>query len=48
MKTLLPRSPRAFAALYRGKGYDGFWLKVAGKTHEEMVKVVESSLTVKR
>jgi hypothetical protein len=28
-----------------GKGYDGFWLKVAGRTHEEMVKVVESSIT---
>ena len=28
-----------------GKGYDGFWLKVAGKTHEEMVKVVASSIT---
>jgi len=28
-----------------GKGYDGFWLKMAGRTHEEMVKVVENSIT---
>lgn len=28
-----------------GKGYDGFWLKVAGRTHEEMVNVVKSSIT---
>jgi uncharacterized protein DUF5069 len=28
-----------------GKGYDGFWLKVAGRTHEEMIKVVEKSIT---
>jgi hypothetical protein len=28
-----------------GKGYDGFWLKVAGRTHEEMVKVVKRSIT---
>ena len=28
-----------------GKGYDGFWLKVADRTHEEMIKVVENSIT---
>jgi hypothetical protein len=28
-----------------GKGYDGFWLKVAGRTHEEMVNVVKNSIT---
>jgi hypothetical protein len=28
-----------------GNGYDGFWLKVAGRTHEEMVDVVKGSIT---
>jgi hypothetical protein len=28
-----------------GKGYDGFWLKMAGRTHQEMVRVVASSIT---
>jgi Domain of unknown function (DUF5069) len=28
-----------------GKGYDGFWLKMAGRTHEEIVRVVASSIT---
>jgi hypothetical protein len=28
-----------------GNGYDGFWLKMAGRTHEEMVKVVKNSIT---
>jgi uncharacterized protein DUF5069 len=28
-----------------GEGYDGFWLKVAGRTHDEMVKVVKNSIT---
>jgi hypothetical protein len=28
-----------------GNGYDGFWLKMASRTHEEMVKVVKNSIT---
>jgi Domain of unknown function (DUF5069) len=28
-----------------GKGYDGFWLKMGGRTHQEMVRVVASSFT---
>ena len=28
-----------------GKGFDGFWLKAAGVTHEQMVDLVKNSLT---
>ena len=28
-----------------GKGFDGFWLKAAGVTHEQFVAVVQQSLT---
>ena len=28
-----------------GKGFDGFWLKAAGVTHEQFVAVVKQSLT---
>lgn len=28
-----------------GKGFDGFWLKSAGVTHEQMVEVVKNSIT---
>ncbi len=28
-----------------GKGFDGFWLKTAGLTHEQFVEVVKNSLT---
>jgi len=28
-----------------GKGFDGFWLKSAGVTHEQMIGVVKSSIT---
>ena len=28
-----------------GKGFDGMWLKAAGVTHEQMVEVVENSIT---
>jgi hypothetical protein len=28
-----------------GKGFDGFWLKAAGLTHEHFVTVVKNSLT---
>lgn len=28
-----------------GKGFDGFWLKTAGVTHEQFVEVVKKSLT---
>jgi Domain of unknown function (DUF5069) len=28
-----------------GKGFDGFWLKAAGLTHEQLVAVVKNSLT---
>lgn len=28
-----------------GKGFDGFWLKAAGVTHEQFVNVVKNSLT---
>jgi hypothetical protein len=28
-----------------GKGFDGMWLKVAGVTHEQMIKVVKNSVT---
>lgn len=28
-----------------GKGFDGFWLKAAGVTHEQFVQVVKQSLT---
>ena len=28
-----------------GKGFDGFWLKAAGVTHEQFVEVVKDSLT---
>jgi hypothetical protein len=28
-----------------GKGFDGFWLKAAGLTHEQFVTVVKNSLT---
>ena len=28
-----------------GKGFDGFWLKAAGVTHEQMIEVVKNSLT---
>jgi hypothetical protein len=28
-----------------GKGFDGFWLKAAGMTHEQFVAVVKNSLT---
>ena len=28
-----------------GKGFDGFWLKAAGVTHEKMIEVVKNSVT---
>jgi hypothetical protein len=28
-----------------GKGFDGFWLKAAGVTHEQMIEVVKNSVT---
>lgn len=28
-----------------GKGFDGFWLKAAGVTHEQMIELVKNSLT---
>lgn len=28
-----------------GKGFDGLWLKAAGLTHEQMLEVVQNSLT---
>jgi hypothetical protein len=28
-----------------GKGFDGFWLKAAGLTHEQMIEVVKNSAT---
>jgi len=28
-----------------GKGFDGFWLKAAGVTHEQMIGVVKNSVT---
>src|SRR5271157_1310638 len=28
-----------------GKGFDGFWLKTAGMTHEQMLEVVKNSIT---
>ena len=28
-----------------GKGFDGFWLKAAGLTHEKFVEVVKNSIT---
>jgi hypothetical protein len=28
-----------------GKGFDGFWLKAAGITHEQMIQVVKNSVT---
>ena len=28
-----------------GKGFDGFWLKAAGVTHEQMIEVVKNSPT---
>src|SRR5271154_1734536 len=28
-----------------GKGFDGFWLKAAGVTQEQMIEVVKNSLT---
>lgn len=28
-----------------GKGFDGFWLKAAGVTHEQFISVVKNSLT---
>src|ERR1022692_593104 len=28
-----------------GKGFDGFWLKAAGVTHEQMIGVVKNSIT---
>jgi hypothetical protein len=28
-----------------GKGFDGFWLKAAGVTHQQMIDVVKNSLT---
>jgi hypothetical protein len=28
-----------------GKGFDGFWLKAAGLTHEQMIGVVKNSIT---
>ena len=28
-----------------GKGFDGFWLKAAGVTHEQFVEVVKNSIT---
>jgi len=28
-----------------GKGFDGFWLKAAGVTHEQFVQVVKNSIT---
>ncbi len=28
-----------------GKGFDGFWLKAAGVTHEQMIEVVKNSTT---
>ena len=28
-----------------GKGFDGFWLKAAGVTHDQMIAVVKNSLT---
>jgi hypothetical protein len=28
-----------------GKGFDGFWLKAAGLTHEQFVEVVKKSIT---
>ena len=28
-----------------GKGFDGFWLKAAGVTHEQMIEVVKKTVT---
>jgi len=28
-----------------GKGFDGFWLKAAGVTHEQMIEVVKNSVS---
>jgi hypothetical protein len=28
-----------------GKGFDGYWLKAAGITHEQMIEVVKNSVT---
>jgi hypothetical protein len=28
-----------------GKGFDGMWLKAAGVTHEQMIEVVQNSIT---
>ncbi|HEY3762598.1 MAG TPA: DUF5069 domain-containing protein [Verrucomicrobiae bacterium] len=28
-----------------GKGFDGFWLKAAGVSHEQMIEVVKNSVT---
>ena len=28
-----------------GKGFDGFWLKAAGVTHEQMIGIVKNSIT---
>ena len=28
-----------------GKGFDGLWLKAAGVTHEQMIRVVKNSIT---
>ena len=28
-----------------GKGFDGFWLKAAGVTHDQMLEVVKNSIT---
>ena len=28
-----------------GKGFDGFWLKAAGLTHEQFVEIVKNSIT---
>jgi Domain of unknown function (DUF5069) len=30
---------------YFGKGFDGMWLTAAGVTHEQMIEVVENSIT---
>ena len=28
-----------------GRGFDGFWLKTAGVTHDQMLEVVKNSIT---
>jgi Domain of unknown function (DUF5069) len=39
----MPRIIRSLSATWWA--YDGFWLKMAGRTHEEMVKVVKNAIT---